>query len=145
MPVTPAALGGLVDGLLGFEQYNTPDWMGFEGGDLGATVDLGAPTSITKLAAGFLQTVSVGIYLPSRVEFSVSDDGKTFRPLATVKPSIAPQEPGPVRQTLTADKLDARARYVRVRAFNLGVIPAGQPAAGAKAWLFADEIMVNPN
>jgi hypothetical protein len=135
---------GLVDGLLGFEQYNTPDWMGFEGGDLEATIDWGEPTGITELAVGFLQSASMGIYLPARVEFSVSDDGKTFRPVATVKPSVAPQQAGPLRQTLTAKELDVRARYVRVRAVNLGVIPAGQPAASAKAWLFVDEIMVNP-
>jgi hypothetical protein len=137
--------GGLVDGLLGAERYDTAIWMGFEGIDLEATVDLGATTSIAELAAGFLQNTSMGIYLPSRVEFSVSEDGKDFRLLATVKPSIAPQESGPLRRTLTAEKLDAHARYVRVRAFNLGPIPAGQPAAGGKAWIFVDEIMVNPD
>jgi hypothetical protein len=137
--------GGLVDGLLGTERYDTAIWMGFEGIDLEATVDLGATTSITELAAGFLQSTAMGIYFPSRVEFSVSENGKDFRLLATVKPSVTRQEPGPLRRTLTAEKLDARARYVRVRAFNLGTIPAGQLAAGARAWLFVDEIMVNPN
>jgi hexosaminidase len=86
----------------------------------------------------------MGIYFPARVEFSVSEDGKNFHLLATVKPSVAPQEPGPLRQTIKSEKLDARARYVRIRAVNLGVIPAGQPAAGGKPWLFVDEIMVNP-
>jgi hexosaminidase len=137
--------GGLVDGLLGADRYDTAIWMGFEGIDLEATVELETTFPITELAAGFLQSTPMGIYLPSRLEFSISEDGKDYRPLATVKPSIAPNEPGPLRQTLTAEKLNARARYVRVRAFNLGTIPAGQPAAGAKAWLFVDEIMVNPN
>jgi hypothetical protein len=31
-----------------------------------------------------------------------------------------------------------------VRAANVGIIPAGHPGAGTKAWLFADELMVNP-
>jgi hypothetical protein len=128
--------GGLVDGLYGTERYDTAIWMGFEGIDLEATVDLGAATLITELAAGFLQSTVVGIYLPSRVEFSVSEDGKDFRLLATVKPSVAPQEPGPLRRTLIAEKLDTRARYIRVHAYNLGIIPVGQQAAGAKSWLF---------
>jgi hypothetical protein len=33
---------------------------------------------------------------------------------------------------------------VRVRARSLGVLPPGHPAAGVAAWLFADEVLVNP-
>ena len=84
----------------------------------------------------------MGIYLPSSIEFSISDDGKAFRPVATVKPDLAPQVAGPVRREFAAEKLDARGRYVRVKAVNLGTIPEGQPAAGVKAWLFVDEIAV---
>jgi hypothetical protein len=136
---------GLVDGLLGGERYDTALWMGFEGADLVATIDLKKSTTIRTLAAGFLQLTAMGIYLPARVEFSVSDDGENFHPLATVKPSVLPQTPGPLRRTLTAEKLDARARFIRVRAHTLGLIPEGQPAAGSKTWLFVDEIMVNPD
>jgi hypothetical protein len=133
----------LVNGILGVENYTSPTWLGFEGTDLEATIDLEAMTQIDELSAGFLQSTAVGIYLPSRVEFGVSEDGKDFRRVATVESNVAPQEPGPMRKTLSAEKLNVRARYVRVRAFNLGTIPAGQPAAGAKAWLFVDEIAVN--
>lgn len=136
---------GLVDGILGFDQCQAAEWMGFHSADFSATVDLGEPTTIVSLGAGFLQHAAMGIYLPARVEFSVSHDGQTFRPLETVTPTIKPQEPGPLRQTLTTRALDIRARYVRVTAVNLGEIPAGQPAAGAKAWLFVDEIVVNPS
>jgi hypothetical protein len=34
------------------------------------------------------------------------------------------------------------ARYVRVRAKNVGVCPAWHPGAGGKAWIFVDEIIV---
>ena len=33
-------------------------------------------------------------------------------------------------------------RYVRVQAKNIGVCPAGHPGAGEKAWVMADEIVV---
>jgi hypothetical protein len=31
-----------------------------------------------------------------------------------------------------------------VRVVNVGQIPSGQPGAGAKPWLFLDQILVNP-
>ena len=40
--------------------------------------------------------------------------------------------------------VEATARYLRVRAANVGTLPAGHRAAGQPAWLFVDEILVNP-
>jgi hypothetical protein len=39
--------------------------------------------------------------------------------------------------------LDLSGCYVRLQAHNIGLIPAGNPATGAKAWLFVDEVLVN--
>ena len=134
---------GLTDGRLGGAGHADPEWLGFEGTDLEATIDLGAPTAIRKLSAGFLQSTSVGIYLPPRVECDVSDDGVTFRPASRVQAAMTPDEAGPTRVLLASEALDLRARYVRVHAMNFGKIPAGKPGAGAAAWLFVDEVVVN--
>ena len=40
--------------------------------------------------------------------------------------------------------VDTKARYVRVRGRTIGTIPAEHKAAGQPAWLFVDEILVNP-
>ena len=45
---------------------------------------------------------------------------------------------------LIADKLDTQGRYIRVHAENVGEIPDWHRATGRRAWLFADEILVNP-
>jgi len=47
------------------------------------------------------------------------------------------------RWAFTSEKVDARCRYLRVKAVNVGAIPEGQPAAGAKEWLFVDEIVAD--
>jgi nicotinamidase-related amidase len=117
--------------------------LGFEGTDLDATIDLGAPTAIHSLGASFLQDTAGGIYLPTKVEFSVSDDGKTFRAVGTATHTVAASEAGPLARTLRLDITEAKARYVRAVARSIGKIPVGQPAAGAKAWMFADEVLVN--
>ena len=38
---------------------------------------------------------------------------------------------------------DLRARYVKVRAANMGVCPPWHKGAGDLAWLFVDEIIIN--
>ena len=148
-PVDPRYPGqgaaGLLDGRRAPDGYQAPLWLGFEGVNQTATIDLGAPTEIVRLGVGALQSTQLGIYLPARVEFSVSDDGETFTPVAEVTPQRQPQATGVARELmLSAPLADVRARQVRARIINLGTIPAGLPAAGARAWMFLDELVVNP-
>ncbi|MBC8873574.1 MAG: discoidin domain-containing protein [Planctomycetes bacterium] len=135
---------GLVDGFVGIADHTAPEWLGLEGADLMATVDLGKPMNISSLGAAFLQSTAVGIFLPPCVEFSVSADGNTFTTVATVKPKTSEREPGPLREMLITDKLDTQGRYVRVRAESVGKIPDWHRAAGREGWLFVDEVLVNP-
>jgi len=120
--------------------------LGFEGIGLDATIDLASSIPIERLAAHFLQDTAGGIYLPTEVDFAVADEnGKNFRTLATVKQSVPTSEPGPLVHMFSTPAIQTRARFVRIRATNLGQIPVGHSAAGAKAWLFVDELLVNPN
>jgi hypothetical protein len=134
----------LSDGLLGPADHTGPEWLGFEGRDLEATIDLGVATEIRSLAANFLRSHRVGIFLPKRVEFSVSDDGKTFRPIGKVEPAAPARDmtPQTIRLTVTAQKTSAR--YVRLHADNFGPLPTWVIAGSVPAWLFADEFLVNP-
>jgi hypothetical protein len=38
--------------------------------------------------------------------------------------------------------VNSKTRFIKVVAKNYGLIPSGEPGAGNKAWLFADEIEV---
>ena len=135
---------GLTDGLLGAASHVGIEWLGFLGNDLEATIDLGAPTDIRGLGANFLQSTQVGIFLPKRVEFALSVDGREFRTVATVDRKASQHKPGPLTMTVDTDDLNARARHIRVRAQNVGTIPSGHRGEGKKAWLFVDEILSNP-
>ena len=46
--------------------------------------------------------------------------------------------------TLSTKIEPIEARYIRVNATSLGTIPDWHSAKGRKAWLFVDEILVNP-
>ncbi len=138
-----AASGGdaLTDGILGGESYDA-DWQGFERDDLDATLDLGTITSIDSIRTGFIQDQRVWIFFPVDVEFSVSTDGKRFVPLAPLERAEQSYRGELVRRDYVYRGSPCQARYVRVHAKNLGICPPGHPGAGGKAWLFADEIVV---
>jgi len=64
--------------------------------------------------------------------------------VATVTHDVPERETGPLTRRLMAEGLKVKARFVRVHAVNIGRIPAWHHAGGIKAWLFVDEILVNP-
>ncbi|MEN6452587.1 MAG: DUF4434 domain-containing protein [Thermoguttaceae bacterium] len=132
-PATQYNHGNLTDGRFGDEEYGSRQWLGFDQSDLDATIDLGRPTPIKTLAARFLQYARAGIRVPKRVEFSISDDGQTFRPAGGVAMDAWPHDRYDYWIDMAvADGVKETARYVRVHAVNAG------------GWLFADELLVNP-
>ncbi len=133
----------LVDGIMGEASDLKTDWLGFEGDDLIATIDLGATMPVYELGLSSCQVTASGVFLPSTVEFLASSDGKAFQSVATIKHEI-PVKQSTEKITLSSKIQPMQARYIRVHAKNLGTIPDWHPAKGRKAWLFVDELLVNP-
>ena len=135
--------GGLTDGVRGSAQFSDGRWQGFEQDDLIATVDLGRDVAVRDIRAGFLQAVGPWIFLPTGVEFFVSKDGETFQSVGTVENTVPNDKAGEFVKDFGVTVKDQTARYVRVRARNIGLCPEGHPGAKEKAWVFVDEILVN--
>jgi len=131
----------LVDGRVGSTDFRDPAWQGYEGLDLDATIDLGEPRAIAELTSAYLQNVQWGIFLPTSVEYAVSDDGEAFRVVAEVRSEVDQRTEGPLRQEFKGQVRET-ARYVRVRAKGLCTIPEWHSAKGKGAWLFVDEVVV---
>lgn len=134
---------GLTDGLVGVTGYQAPQWLGYEGMDCEAVVDLGSVVSVQTVSVNCLQQTSVGIYFPAQVEFAISIDGTHFVALPTASNPLNVEAPGPSASLIGRMDFDASGRFVKVRLINLKQIPPGQPGAGQKPWLFLDEIVVN--
>jgi hexosaminidase len=133
---------GLTDGLRGTKSHTDGRWQGFEGDDLEAVIDLGAPTTVSRITAGFLQNVDAWIFFPMSVEFAVSADGRDYAVVGTAADLAPGNAGGAMTKDVTVDAGNAAARFIRVRAKNVGVCPPGHSAAGSKAWLFCDEIII---
>ena len=136
----------LTDGVRAPERLPTvPDydvWQGFHGEDLDAVVDLGSLTPVQRIVAGFLQNQDDWIFLPDSVAYAISSDGQSFETIGVLANPFATMESGVFRHAFVQDLEAVSARYVRVRAYNIGVCPPGHRGAGEPAWLFADEIIV---
>jgi len=133
----------LTDGKISQPDHTSGLWLGFHGDDLEAVIDLGQARPIGRIGVRLLQSSRVGIQLPRRVVVEVSDHGKTFRPAGSVRLEDGLRGQDKRVHTVTIETSGA-GRYVRVNAENVATIPPCQHAAGLKAWLFVDEIMINP-
>ncbi len=134
---------GLIDGIKGTNNFHTDAWQGYEGNNLDAVVDLGKIENISHIGASFLQNTGSWIFYPTEIEYYISTDGKAFTKVFDTKniEDKAHSENGIKEFDKKID--DAKARYVKVVAKNVGVCPPWHVAAGSKAWLFVDEITIN--
>jgi len=132
----------VIDGIRGTANWSSGGWQGYQGKDFVAVVDLGSVQSVSKVGAGFLQDAGSWIWMPRRVEFELSSDGKTFEPGFSVDNEVSEEQEGVVIKDFVKSISPRNARYLRIRAVNFGKIPAGHPGSGGDAWIFVDEIVV---
>lgn len=133
---------GLIDGIRGTLNFASGEWQGYQPYDLVATIDLQRQTTITELGGGFLQNARSWIWMPTRIEFETSLDGTTFTKAAEIKTDVAPDDMKEQIRDYVTKINPVTARYARIRAKNLGKIPAWHPGAGNDAFIFVDEVIV---
>jgi hypothetical protein len=131
----------LIDHLRGSDNFRTGAWQGYYGVDLVATVDLAQPKKINRLAGSFLQEIYSWIWMPTEVEYFVSDNGKNFRSVGKVKNEVPIDEDGAFIQEMEV-RPRTNARYVKMVAKTIGICPEGHVGAGQKAWIFCDELVI---
>ena len=134
-------LKALIDHQRGGENFRTGSWQGYYGVDLIATVDLGQAKKINRLAGSFLQEVYSWIWMPTEVEYFISDDGKNFRSVGKVKNNVPIDADGAFIQEMEV-RPRTNARYVKMVAKTIGTCPEGHVGAGQKAWIFCDELVI---
>ena len=133
----------LTDGLRGSINHRDGLWQGFLGNDLDIIIDLGSEMAVNTVQANFIQNPRSWIFLPVVVEYSLSSDGKKYHSFNEVQNNISPREDQVFIQPFNFQFMaNTKARYVRVKAKNLGKCPSGHEGAGEPCWLFADEFVV---
>lgn len=132
----------LIDSRRGTLSFANSAWQGFEQDDLDVIVDLGEVKKINRVTLGCLSDNTSWIFLPSALEISVSEDGKEFRAASAKTYTVPGENEGTFTRDLALPLAGAPGRFVRVKAKNVGICPPWHPGRGGKAWLFADEIII---
>ena len=122
----------LTNGLRGDWGYLEGRWQGFiDSTGVDVVVDMGKVTDIRDVRVDFMHLYESVIYTPETIELMVSEDGKNFKTIDTVRPGIKASEDYLVYPYKW--KGDVKGRYVRVKALS----------REKGAWIFTDEIIVN--
>jgi len=131
----------LTDGLRGIDDYHF-NWLGFEGDDLEAVIDLGTETAISEISADFLQDVQSWVFLPKSFKTFYSADGEEFTAIGTVENITPDNKTGAFIQKFSLPAGGIKARYIKVKADALKTCPGWHIGSGKKSWIFTDEIVV---
>ncbi|WP_430810565.1 MULTISPECIES: glycoside hydrolase family 20 protein [unclassified Carboxylicivirga] len=125
---------GLTNGFLGVE-------VGVEEKPIDLVIDLGEVTDISHINSRFKNAPMSWVFGPKKVTYQVSADGELFEQVAVFEPGVTQSDVNEMVD-YPADFELTKARYVRVVAESVGICPSWHPAAGGKAWLFSDEVIV---
>lgn len=134
----------LTDGALGGSSFYA-SWLGFEGNDLEAIIDLQEITTFHEISATFLQVTNHIVFFPEYVSFYGSRDGENFTTLGKLinQSPLRPESKVNDLQTFTLDNLETRARYIKIKAKNRGRAPDWHHGAGLPGWIFIDEVILS--
>lgn len=121
----------LTDGIIGGWTYSDHRWQGTLR-NVDVTVDMGEIIRITYIGATFMQLAGPGVFMPEKVDISVSADGVEFTPVAEVWNEVSPYDSNLLFKKFDTI-CDVEARYIRYQAKR----------SIRRGWLFVDEIVIN--
>ncbi len=135
----------LMDGKRGLPRDYYNDWLGFEGVDMEATIELAVPTDISTVRIGLCHEPNDWVVWPKSVRVCFSVDGKEFTDWQLAELPVYDQ----LDPMVGMGRVEARARvnvkqmkYVRVKVENQGILPEWHPYAGQKSWIMVDEVKI---
>ncbi len=134
----------LTDGALGGSNFYA-NWLGFEGNDMEAVIDLREKKEFSSISTGFLQVTNHIVFFPESVSYFASNDGEHFnllKGIATKKPISKESKRNDI-EYFDASFKPTSARYIKVKAKNVGHAPIWHNAAGLPVWIFIDEVIVH--
>ena len=119
------------DGIIGGWTYSDKRWQGFLS-EIDVTIDLETVQDIHYIGGTFMQLKGPGVFMPEKVEISVSSDGVEFQQVAQVWNDIPVSSEELLFKSFDTI-CDVQARYVRYKAAR----------STMRGFLFLDEIIVN--
>lgn len=133
----------LTDARLASKRGDHRNWQGFRKNDLDVQVDLGQNEPVSRVWVRFFQHPGMTrVMFPQRIRVLGSADGKTTD--WTEQVGVEMVGGSEARISVLELRFDPKkARYIRIQAENMGVLPADHRYGNLDAWIFADELGVH--
>ncbi len=120
------------------QRYGGPEWIGFDGTDLHAVIDLGRADSLKLVKIQFFHNPGSWIHRPKQLEIRVSQDGQHYE--TPVKYQVNTTDSKYIQSSIPVP--NSFGRFIKISIENHGIIENDLPGAGHKAWLFVGEIEI---
>ena len=138
---TAKGAASLFDGIKAKANHTTGDWLGFSESALDITVAVGT-VKPKLLEVSFLLHEGAYIFPPQTLEVWIGNKGvwkKVTSPPQASSTKIEEPRFGLVSIPLPAGPMD----QIRLKAQPIAKLPTWHPGAGAKGWVFVDEILLH--
>ncbi|WP_242133609.1 c-type cytochrome domain-containing protein [Aestuariivivens marinum] len=128
----------------GSELFRDGKWIGFSGDDINATIDLESVKTIDKISVNCLENVANWILFPKKIlVYSTTNENSDFKKIGELKINRTGQYGnGTEIKKYTINIPNTKTQYLRVVVENFKTLPSWHEGAGADAWLFVDEILI---
>ena len=131
----------LTNGRSGSSEWNTDEWIGYNGNDIIAEIDMVQSTDISEVSVNANVDTNSHVFDVRKRSVSVSDDNVNWQEVASQEyPALAGRTKTINTHTLTFPA--RKARYVKVNIEPEKDIPYWHNAKGKKGFVFIDEIKV---
>ena len=143
---TRYAKGGdvnLTDGVRANEVHKSVDWTAWRGDAVDLVVDMESTEPYSSVSFGMLSNKSSRIFLPVKLVIAVSEDGVNYTEVASQEYEIEPKDaPDDHITEYSFSFPETSARYIKVTGTPVEVLPEWHYNAGARVYIFFDEIIV---
>ena len=131
----------LTDGLRGTNDYHF-NWLGFEGYEMNAIVDIGKTRKINNISVNFLQDAKSWVWIPHTVIFSGSTDGVNYQQIKSTRKKTDEYDYENIIESFSTKVEHIPFQFIRITTESFIKCPDWHLGAGGQAWIFADEIVI---
>lgn len=132
---------GLLDGILGSDNFRDGLWTGFEAKDMIAEIEFRKPTDLQNLSFSYIKQDEAWILPPKSVRVYARKSGDPYEiVLEKNLTKLIQQKDGKYNLPLDLDFKDAVSIKLVVESYLK--LPSSNPYAGNDCWLFLDELVI---
>lgn len=132
----------LFDQIKGQNNHTTGEWLGFQDEAMELEIKLDSGENYSELVIGMLYHEGAHIFPPASVEIKGLKNG-VWKTIASDIPEQSKKVDLPRSRFLNYDLSVGGYESLRIKLNPIRSLPKWHPAAGAKGWVFVDEILLN--